>query len=162
MQQWDYFVSHNSVLGPVMPSLQSSKSLHAHKCMSGWLFKVSTTVGPCILDQIDCVWGQQRPNQWFYQERVVTWLREDALGFNISKNQLRSKTQVKKCGLQDSFLKPGLKDPFCPVKQAKSHISVISLLVQMRLIVSKYVRVALNVYQTSSRLRMIRGSVNWG
>ena len=33
------------------------------------------------------------PNRWFNQQRVVIWLWVDALGYNISKNQLpRSKT----------------------------------------------------------------------
>ena len=35
------------------------------------------------------------PHQWFYQQRVVIWLWVDALGYNISKNQLpKSKTMA--------------------------------------------------------------------
>ena len=52
----------------------------------------------------------------------------------------KSASQVKNCGLQPlkgSFLKPNLKDPFCPVKRNKSHISVISHLIKMRFGVSK-------------------------
>ena len=55
----------------------------------------------------------------------------------------KSASQVKNCGLQPlkgSFLKPNLKDPFCPVKWNKSHISVVSLLIKMRFGVSKQVR----------------------
>ena len=133
-----------------MPSLKSSKSLHAHKCMSGWLFKVSTiyTVGPCILDQIDRLWGltASKPMILFRTGSNVT------LGRCIGLQHIqKSATHVKNCGLQGSFLKPRLKDPFCPVKQTKFHISVISLLVKMIFNMSKHVRVALNVYQTSSR-----------
>ena len=54
----------------------------------------------------------------------------------------KSTSQVKNCGLQPwkgSFLKPHLKDPFCPVKWTMSHISVISLLITMRFGVSKHV-----------------------
>ena len=53
----------------------------------------------------------------------------------------KSASQVKNCGLQPlkgSFLKPNLKDPFCPVKRNKSHISVISHLIKMRFGVPKH------------------------
>ena len=54
----------------------------------------------------------------------------------------KSAFQVKSCGLQPykgSFMEPHLKDPFCPVKWTRSHISAISLLIKMRFGVSKHV-----------------------
>ena len=57
------------------------------------------------------------------------------------KHIQKSASQVKSCGLQPlkvSFLKPTLKDPFCPVKRSTSHISVISHLIKMRFGVSKH------------------------
>ena len=64
------------------------------------------------------------------------------LGRYIGLQHIRkSASQVKNCGLpplKGSFFKPNLKDPFYPVKQTKSHISVISHLIKMRFGVPKH------------------------
>ena len=58
---------------------------------SGWSIQSIPVLWPKVV-----IFGALRwPHQWFYQQRVVIWLWVDALGYNISKNQLpKSKTMA--------------------------------------------------------------------